>query len=182
MNAMGIKLAADIEKIRPVWVTALEKLIRRINENFSAYFQLMECSGEVSLKIPKNPVRFIPRLAPPKTAIFNQFIYFSQHEYEQYGISIMIRFRDDDGLKELSRQRQSGGERAVTTAIYMIALQELSVVPFRCVDEINQVSISSIVIRIAARCSPYRTCSFHLLFFRGWTRPTSVEFSISSSR
>ncbi|XP_043287800.1 structural maintenance of chromosomes protein 5 [Venturia canescens] len=109
------KIVTEIEKLRPLWLTALEALIHRINKNFSAYFELMECLGEVSLKTPKNP-----------------------HEYEQYGISIMIRFREDDGLQELTRQRQSGGERAVTTAIYMIALQELSAVPFRCVDEINQ--------------------------------------------
>ena len=33
---------------------------------------------------------------------------------------------------------QSGGERSVATALYMLALQELTTVPFRCVDEINQ--------------------------------------------
>lgn len=33
---------------------------------------------------------------------------------------------------------QSGGERAVATAAYMLSLQELTPVPFRCVDEINQ--------------------------------------------
>lgn len=33
---------------------------------------------------------------------------------------------------------QSGGERSVATAIYMLSLQELTPVPFRCVDEINQ--------------------------------------------
>ena len=34
--------------------------------------------------------------------------------------------------------RQSGGERSVTTAIYMMAMQSITKVPFRCVDEINQ--------------------------------------------
>lgn len=51
----------------------------------------------------------------------------------------MVKFRDTDELQELTRTHQSGGERALTTAVYMIALQNLSRVPFRCVDEINQV-------------------------------------------
>ena len=34
---------------------------------------------------------------------------------------------------------RSGGERAVSTIMYLMALQELMVAPFRAVDEINQV-------------------------------------------
>lgn len=60
-------------------------------------------------------------------------------DFDSYGLKIKVKFRDTDELQELTRTHQSGGERAVTTAIYMIALQELSTVPFRCVDEINQV-------------------------------------------
>ena len=41
--------------------------------------------------------------------------------------------------QELTASHQSGGERSVATAIYMLALQALTTVPFRCVDEINQV-------------------------------------------
>ncbi|VDN33786.1 unnamed protein product [Gongylonema pulchrum] len=33
---------------------------------------------------------------------------------------------------------QSGGERSVSTMLYILALQELTAVPFFCVDEINQ--------------------------------------------
>ena len=49
-----------------------------------------------------------------------------------------MRFRSGQELQELSRGVQSGGEKSVTTAVYMMALQELTQVPFRCVDEINQ--------------------------------------------
>ena len=42
------------------------------------------------------------------------------------------------GLQPLKAGIQSGGEKSVTTAIYMMALQELSKVPFRFVDEVNQ--------------------------------------------
>jgi hypothetical protein len=37
-----------------------------------------------------------------------------------------------------SSHRQSGGERSVSTMLYLIALQEFTKCPFRVVDEINQ--------------------------------------------
>ena len=41
-------------------------------------------------------------------------------------------------MQQLSFNAQSGGEKSVATALYIIALQEMTQVPFRCVDEINQ--------------------------------------------
>jgi hypothetical protein len=38
----------------------------------------------------------------------------------------------------LDNHRQSGGERAVSTIFYLMALQSLARAPFRLVDEINQ--------------------------------------------
>jgi hypothetical protein len=38
----------------------------------------------------------------------------------------------------LDGNRHSGGERAVSTIMYLMALQELTSAPFRVVDEINQ--------------------------------------------
>ena len=38
----------------------------------------------------------------------------------------------------LDAHRQSGGERSVSTMLYLISLQELTKAPFRVVDEINQ--------------------------------------------
>jgi len=62
-----------------------------------------------------------------------------QEDYNQYGICIRVKFRDSEQLCELTPFHQSGGERAVSTVLYMISLQELTQCPFRCVDEINQV-------------------------------------------
>ena len=59
-------------------------------------------------------------------------------DFRSYGVSIKVKFRDGEDWSELARGRQSGGEMSVTTAVYMLALQELTTVPFRCVDEINQ--------------------------------------------
>ena len=64
-----------------------------------------------------------------------------QEDYAQYGISIKVKFRAEDRLTELKAAYQSGGEKSVATVLYMMALQELTVCPFRCVDEINQVGV-----------------------------------------
>ena len=49
-----------------------------------------------------------------------------------------MKFRSYNQLRRLTAQQQSGGERSVSTMLYLMALQELCPVPFRCVDEINQ--------------------------------------------
>ena len=64
-----------------------------------------------------------------------------QEDYESYGICIKVKFRHSDALKELTPYHQSGGERSVATMLYLMSLQKLTTVPFRCVDEINQVCI-----------------------------------------
>lgn len=63
-----------------------------------------------------------------------------QEDYHNYGIRIKVKYRDSEPLRELTAQHQSGGERSVATMLYVMALQEITQVPFRCVDEINQVS------------------------------------------
>jgi hypothetical protein len=45
---------------------------------------------------------------------------------------------ESEPLSVLDNHRQSGGERAVSTIFYLMALQSLARAPFRLVDEINQ--------------------------------------------
>lgn len=59
-------------------------------------------------------------------------------DFSKYGLSIKVSFRDNIELQALNSMVHSGGERAITTALYMLSLQDLTPVPFRCVDEINQ--------------------------------------------
>lgn len=58
--------------------------------------------------------------------------------FSEWKVEIMVKFRDNAALKKLDSHTQSGGERAVSTVLYMIALQEYTSAPFRVVDEINQ--------------------------------------------
>ena len=52
-----------------------------------------------------------------------------------------MKYRDTEQLRELTSSYQSGGERSVATMLFLMSLQKLTKVPFRCVDEINQVCI-----------------------------------------
>lgn len=109
------QLQNEITEIKNCWLPNLENLINRINKNFSRFMSMMNCAGEISLNKSDNP-----------------------DDFEKYGICIKVKYRDSEQLKELTPYQQSGGERSVATVLYMISLQELTKVPFRCVDEINQ--------------------------------------------
>ncbi|KAG0036191.1 Structural maintenance of chromosomes protein 5 [Podila clonocystis] len=107
-----VKLMLDIEAIRSPWYESVTALIEKISKGFSESFGKIGCAGEVRL---------------------------GEHEdYDKWCIEIMVKFRDAEKLQKLTGQRQSGGERSVSTIMYLMALQSLSTVSFRVVDEINQ--------------------------------------------
>ncbi|XP_037299568.1 structural maintenance of chromosomes protein 5 isoform X2 [Manduca sexta] len=112
---MNKDLDKKMKQIQSKWLPPLEKLLRDINKGFGHMFEKMGCAGEV--KLVKGG---------------------SEEDFDKYGISIMVRFRAEEQLQQLTRHTQSGGERSLATAIYLMALQRLTTVPFRCVDEINQ--------------------------------------------
>nr|CAD2175682.1 unnamed protein product [Meloidogyne enterolobii] len=97
------------------WLEQLRPMIDSINEKFSQFFATLGCVGEVRFDEPEN-----------------------KYSISEYGIKIMVKFRNGTCLRELNPQTQSGGERSVSTMLYIMALQNLCFVPFRCVDEINQ--------------------------------------------
>ncbi|WFC94953.1 Structural maintenance of chromosomes protein 5 [Malassezia brasiliensis] len=101
-----------IQRVENRWLPALEALVSNINERFSAAFQRLGCAGEVRLT--------------------------RDDDYEKWGIDILVKFRDTEQLKPLTGQRQSGGERSLSTILYLLSLTELSRSPFSLVDEINQ--------------------------------------------
>ncbi|XP_047036905.1 structural maintenance of chromosomes protein 5 [Helicoverpa zea] len=108
-------LAKKMAAIQAKWLPPLENLLRDIGKSFADMFAKLGCAGEI--KLEKGG---------------------SDEDYDQYGIAILVRFRASEELQQLTRHAQSGGERALSTALYLMALQRLTTVPFRCVDEINQ--------------------------------------------
>ncbi|KAJ5825307.1 hypothetical protein N7474_002445 [Penicillium riverlandense] len=113
-----------IAEIRRDWEPRLDALIQKISDAFADSFARIGCAGQVSLdKVQAEPG---PDGEP------------GGHDFDQWSIQIHVKFRDHENLSLLNSHRQSGGERAVSTIFYLMALQSLSASPFRVVDEINQ--------------------------------------------
>ncbi|XP_016391663.1 structural maintenance of chromosomes protein 5-like [Sinocyclocheilus rhinocerous] len=104
----------NIAEAKERWLNPLKLLVEQINERFRDFFRSMQCAGEVDLHSENG------------------------EEYDKYGIRIQVKFRSSTELHELTPHHQSGGERSVSTMLYLMALQELNRCPFRVVDEINQ--------------------------------------------
>ncbi|KFO70159.1 Structural maintenance of chromosomes protein 5, partial [Cuculus canorus] len=104
----------NISQVKEKWLNPLKKLIEQINDKFSNFFSSMQCVGEVDLHVE------------------------NEDEYDKYGIRIRVKFHSTSELHELTPYHQSGGEKSVSTMLYLMALQELNRCPFRVVDEINQ--------------------------------------------
>ena len=51
---------------------------------------------------------------------------------------VQVKFRDEAPLEALSGGQHSGGEKSVSTIMYLLSLQKITATPFRVVDEINQ--------------------------------------------
>ncbi|KAJ8916110.1 hypothetical protein NQ315_004477 [Exocentrus adspersus] len=109
------KITNRMDRVQEEWLSPLQELVREINLRFAAAFERMKCAGEVSISTGDN-----------------------DKDFSQYGLCIKVTYRNGEPLQELNRNIQSGGERAVATAAFMLSLQELTPVPFRCVDEVNQ--------------------------------------------
>ncbi|CAJ0576546.1 unnamed protein product, partial [Mesorhabditis spiculigera] len=104
-------------ELRALWRSRVDELIEKITDNFTTFFKKMGWRGEVELIKPEDTNRL---------------------DVEKYGIGINVSFREHERMRRLDDKTQSGGERSVSTILYLFALQELCPVPFRCVDEINQ--------------------------------------------
>ena len=47
----------------------------------------------------------------------------TEDDFANFGIDIMVKYRANEPLAKLDPHKQSGGERSVATALYMMALQ-----------------------------------------------------------
>ena len=83
----------------------VEALKESINEKFSSLMEEMGNVGAVELQK-------------------------SDDDFKNYGLYIMVKFsgarNNSFGLQRLNATHHSGGEKSVSTAIYMMALQELT--------------------------------------------------------
>ena len=111
-----------IKDIREKWEQTLDDTVGSINTLFSKYMADMDCAGEVVLKKGQDGEGDLEGLG----------------NFADWGIEIRVSFRAGSKLHVLDSMKQSGGERSVSTIMYLMAMQDLMIAPFRCVDEINQ--------------------------------------------
>lgn len=116
-----IKLS-ELNSQKDPWEAALEKIIETVDKRFSQYMRELSCRGEVNLRKGK-----------PGDENSND-----EPNFKDYGVEIKVSFRENVPPSVLSSQVQSGGERSVSTIMYLMAMQDMMCAPFRCVDEINQ--------------------------------------------
>ena len=106
-------LSQAIDEVRSKWEPELDQIVSEISAAFSRSFETIGCAGQIDILKPDN-------------------------EYAAWAIRIWVKFRENETLCVLDSQRQSGGERAVSTIFYLMSLQAQARSPFRVVDEINQ--------------------------------------------
>ncbi|KAL9483554.1 hypothetical protein ACSS6W_002343 [Trichoderma asperelloides] len=115
MDASNGKLATitqQLDELMSKWEPKLDALVSKVNNAFAYNFEQISCAGEVRVN---------------KT-----------EDFDQWALDIMVKFRENESLQQLNAHRQSGGERAVSTIFFLMALQSMAQSPFRVVDEINQ--------------------------------------------
>ena len=100
--------------LRGQWLPPLRDLVDKVNATFTRNFAQIGkgCAGEIRLH--------------------------EADKYEHFEVQIWLKFRAQSELALLTSSHQSGGERSVATILYLISIQDLTAVPFRVIDEINQ--------------------------------------------
>ncbi|XP_016657266.1 structural maintenance of chromosomes protein 5 [Acyrthosiphon pisum] len=106
----------EIERLHSEWLPKIQELTALLCNNFQKFLSSFGCSGLIDLDIG-----------------------VTRYDFQAYGLLIKVQFRNDiPSLRLLDAKSQSGGERALTTALFLLSLQEVTHFPFRIVDEINQ--------------------------------------------
>jgi chromosome segregation ATPase len=117
IDAMQVKIQED----RTKWEPQLLSMITKINIKFSAHMEEMNFVGNATLIKGDDP-----------------------DDPSQYALGLTVQFRNVDdphgraSARLLNEKTHSGGEKAVTTILFLISLQHMTHCPFRVVDEINQ--------------------------------------------
>jgi structural maintenance of chromosomes protein 5 len=111
--------AGQIQMKSDDFLQSMEGKLRDVDGRFSKYMAEMGCTGTLRLKKGGEEGN-------------------EGKDFKNWGLEILVSFREGSKAQVLSAQRHSGGERSVSTIMFLMALQDLMVAPFRTVDEINQ--------------------------------------------
>lgn len=106
-------LNEKIKSLRSECTAGIYKFVGLLNEQFSNFFKKLRCEGRI---------------------LFVEEGLLSS----KWKLNVLVKFREDASLEVLTSTKQSGGEKSVSTILFLLALQSISPAPFRLVDEINQ--------------------------------------------
>ncbi|EAY14129.1 SMC family, C-terminal domain containing protein [Trichomonas vaginalis G3] len=96
------------------WKQKMSLDVKKMSESFSKLMSTCNYRGEVKLG------------------------FDDANKIDTYKLNLLVAFNRESPLNILSSTRQSGGEKSVTTLMFLLALQDCTKFPFRVVDEINQ--------------------------------------------
>jgi len=119
-----------IAEIRGKFESEIDPVVAKIDAAFAESFRRIGCAGTVG--VYKASSEDVADCTEDMGGIENGL------DFANWAVHISVTFRNNEPLQLLDSHRQSGGERAVSTIFYLMALQSLSRSPFRLVDEINQ--------------------------------------------
>jgi structural maintenance of chromosomes protein 5 len=100
------KKMEDLRNKAEPWQEKLEKLITKVDSRFSRYMSELGCVGGVCLRKG--------RAGAEKD---------EDPLFDEYGVEIRVSFREGVKPSILSARVQSGGERSVSTIMYLMAMQ-----------------------------------------------------------
>ena len=106
----------QVQRQRADTVRQLRALISRMSRAFGALCRRLDCAGDIALSGEDAPDSLLGHLA----------------------VSIRVKYRAEEPLRELSAAHHSGGEKMVATMLYLFAMQGMARAAFRVVDEMNQ--------------------------------------------
>lgn len=126
----------EMNRLHQRWYPRILDLTTRVSRAFGSFMAHSGCSGEVVLT---NSGSSGNSGGNPNHATNNTNNNAGNNiDHTGYGLTIRVRFRAGEPLSDLSGSHQSGGEKALSTMLLLLSLQQVTRTPFRVVDEINQ--------------------------------------------
>ncbi|KAK1442518.1 hypothetical protein BgAZ_300360 [Babesia gibsoni] len=111
INQMTAERSALYEK----WIGRVNHIVTQVDNNFGRYMRDIGDGSAGQVRVEAN-----------------------LENINEAKLKILVKFHSDRDLLPLAASYQSGGERGVTTMVYILAVQNLTTNPFFVIDEINQ--------------------------------------------
>jgi hypothetical protein len=143
----------DLREQADAWLTGVQNIVGALSQSFSKFMEGLQYHGKLSLR--------------------------QTGKLSDYEIVIEVGFRGDGEKAELSGSRHSGGERAVSTIMYLMALQQLTSAPFRVVDEVIRTRVCKFVSALMCPLS-YRLIKAWMIAMSGWCSHELYRVAVAS--